>query len=520
MIGNSSSIGGRLVSASVLRVTYLVAAGLASFLLMPLLVHRLGDRTYGFWSLALSFIFYYTLLDVGLSSAVSQHISGAIGRNERSECRAIFNAALRIQSIMGAVALLVTVALAWSAPLFSHNPADAPLFAKVILILGVGTALGFPARVYGGVLESEVRYDVRSWLAFLSLALRTGFIVWVVLADQGLVALAWATQLAILPETLLQIWFARRVAPWARIESLGRLSEAVKPLLSYIIYSTLTFIADLVRFQIDPLVISALIGLAAVTHYRVAGVFTQYYFQVILSSIGMLLPILGRLHGAGNRAGVEDVFYFGSKLSSCLSVFIWFAIVAWGKAFIIRWMGSAYLDGYLPLVVLSLAAFLDVCQKPSIDILYATFNNRVHTYLNSAEGIINLVASLLLARPLGILGVALGTLIGASIIRIVIQPWYVCKVTGLSCGNYLVFLVKTVARCSCLAAAAIALVSWGLTPNYFWLATSAIGATILYGIGSWLLVLNQSEREKLLSAIRRSAGQESTDSAVLGRAVV
>jgi O-antigen/teichoic acid export membrane protein len=232
----------------------------------------------------------------------------------------------------------------------------------------------------------------------------------------------------------------------------------------------------------------------------------------------MLFPILGRLHSAGNRARVEEAFYFGTKVATCISVFICFAIVAWGKAFIIRWMGSPYLDGYLPMVVLALAAFLDACQKPSIDFLYATFNNRIHTYLNSAEGLLNLLFSLALARPLGILGVALGTLIGACVVRITVQPWWVCKVTGLPYTDYLMFLVKTVLRCGGLAAAAIAIVAWGITPNYFWLVTSAISSTALYGIGSWWIVLDGPEREKLFSAIKRGARQ--TTNPALSRAAV
>ena len=69
-------------------------------------------------------------------------------------------------------------------------------------------------------------------------------------------------------------------------------------------------------------------------------------------------------------------------------------------------------------MVLSLAVLLDVGQNPSISLLYATFKHRFYTYMNCAEGAINLVISLLLARPLGILGVALGTLIGAFIVRV------------------------------------------------------------------------------------------------------
>jgi O-antigen/teichoic acid export membrane protein len=153
------------------------------------------------------------------------------------------------------------------------------------------------------------------------------------------------------------------------------------------------------------------------------------------------------------------------------------------------------------MVVLSIAVLLDVGQSPSIGLLYATFNHRFYTYVNLAEGIINLIVSLALARPLGILGVALGTLIAAIVIRLAVQPWWVCKAVGLQYGNYMRVLGGNVLRCGFLVAVAIAFSAWGMRPSYPYLIGSAICATAIYTAGVWLLVFNGSEREQLLSAI-------------------
>jgi O-antigen/teichoic acid export membrane protein len=329
--GNFSSIGRRLLSGSLLRMSNLVAGAVASFFLMPFIVHHLGDRIYGFWSLAAAFIGYYSLLDLGLSSAISQYMCIAIGRKDHPECRVVFNTAFGLQLLVGVAALLVTGLVAAATPLICHNPADARLFWKVILILGVNTALGFPTRVYWAVLEAQLRFDVQSWLANLGLALRTGLIVWAVLSGGGLLALSWMALISTVPVTALQVWLARREAPWARIDTGFFKPKIVKSFFSYSFYSFTVYLGDIVRFQIDPLVISGLIGLAAVTHYKVAGVLAQYYLQIIIVSVGMLLPVLSRFHGAGNRQALEEVFFFGTKLSCCVSVLIFFGLAGWGQ---------------------------------------------------------------------------------------------------------------------------------------------------------------------------------------------
>jgi len=502
----------------VLRLGNLFLAAISSLLLMPFIVHHLGDRLYGFWTLVGVFIGYYGLLDFGFSSAVSQYICLALGKNDPDECRAVFNTAFRIQSFLGVLALFATAGLAVAAPWLCHSPADAALFWRVIVILGVNAALGFPSRAYAGLLDAHLRFDIQSWLGILGLFLRTGLIVLAVLKGGGLLALAWMTLFASLPVIALQIWFARQEAPWARIDRSSIEPKRAKAFFSYSIYTFLAVIGDILRFQLDSFVIAGFIGLAAVTHYRIASVFSSYYIAIITCFIGMIQPVLSRLHGAEDRSGIEKVFFFATKVSLCISTFIGLSLISWGKPFISRWMGSKYEDAYWPLVVLTFAVLIDVGQCPSISLLYATFKHRFYTYLNGAEGIINLAISLALAKPLGIVGVALGTLIAAFLIRVVAQPIWVCRVSGLHYGAYMKFMAGTMLRCGLLMGAAILVASWGLRPSYPWLVGSAICASGIYAVGSWLFVFNERERKQLL-AMLTNRGKKGVELEPVGAAV-
>ena len=188
-----NSTGRKLLSGSVLRLVNLFLSAVTSFFLMPFIVHHLGDRLYGFWSLAAAFIGYYGLLDFGFSSAVSQYICIAIAQKNQEECRSVFNSAVRIQSFLGGLALLLTAAIAAAAPWFCKSPEDAALFWKVIAILGVNMAISFPFRAYSGLLEAELRFDIQAGLGILSTLLRTVLVVWAILQGGGLLALSWMT---------------------------------------------------------------------------------------------------------------------------------------------------------------------------------------------------------------------------------------------------------------------------------------------------------------------------------------
>ncbi|WP_348260834.1 oligosaccharide flippase family protein [Telmatobacter sp. DSM 110680] len=497
----SGSTGRKLLMGSIFRIANLAGAVASSLFLMPLIVHHLGDRVYGFWSLAWTFIGYYGLLDFGLSSAVSQYLSIAIGRKDEAESQAVFNTALRLQSILGVVALAITVGLAAATPLLCHDPNDAAFFWKVIVVLGINAAISFPVRVYTGILESELRFDVQSGLDFLGLVLRTGLITWAVLSGGGLLALALASLVGAIPIVVLQVALARRESPWARISRTPFDRKRSKAFLSYSIYTFIATSADTLRYQLDPLVISAFIGLVAVTHYRIAGVFARYYVEALLALMRLFQPLLSRHHGAGDDEAVERVFYFATKVTLSVSVFICAVVIAYGKPFIALWMGVKYQDAYPAMVVLSIAVFLDVCQSPSVGLLYSTFNHKYYTYMNLAEGLLNLAFSIALVRPMGILGVATGTLAGALAIRVVVQPIVVCKSSHISYPVYVRFLAGNILRFGVLMGVSLLILASHSVSSYTWLVGLVSVTTSVYAAGCWIFGFSGSERGQVTKAI-------------------
>ena len=504
--GNLSAMGRKLLPGSVLRLANLFTAAITSLFLMPFIVHHLGDHLYGFWTLAATFVGYFGLLDFGLSSAVSQYLGMAIGKNDSMECSAVFNAALRIQLLLGGVALFVTGVLVVAVRWLSHDPANAALFSKVIAILGLNVALWFPARAYGGILEAQLHFDVQAGLGMLTTLLRTLLIVLAIRNGGGLLALAWMTLLASLPVIALHGYVVKRCAPWAQIDRRPTDRKRVAGFFSYSVYTFLAVIGDIFRFQVDSVVIAGFIGLVAVTHYRVASVFMKYYSDIVMAIVGIAQPVMSRLYGARDSENLEKVMFFATRISLCVSSFIGLGLVVWGKPFINRWMGLRYQDAYWPLVALSFAVMLDVGQSPSVALLYATFKHRFYTYLNCGEGLLNLVVSLLLVKPLGVLGVALGTLIAAFIVRALAQPFWVCKATGLSYRKYMRFLGETLLRSAVLSAAVIAISAWGLRPSYPALISSALCATAMFIVGAWFAVFKRTEREQLWEVVMNRKG--------------
>jgi O-antigen/teichoic acid export membrane protein len=496
-----ASAARQLTSASAFRILNIFATTTVSLLMMPFVVHTLGDRMYGLWGLVATLLGYYGLLDCGLTPAVCQHVAAALGRGDRAACNNVVSASLRFLLLVGVLVLLLSGVAAACAPRFARSAADAALFAQILLILGMSTALSFPSRVFTGFLIANLRYDLMVGAELVALALRTSLILSVLLLGHGLVAMAWATFAGGVTAMLLQAGATLRKYPWLRLRLSAPGAGLTRSLASYSIFSFAGQLSDRLRFQADPVVISMFVGLAAVTHYRIASTLTQQFIVLTVAVTGVFAPLFSRLYGASDPEKLRATFFFATKVSICITTFLGFGLIAWGRPFILRWMGPGYLDAYAPLVILTVAITFDLWQAPSVDLLYAIAKHRAYACLNFIEGILNLGLSLWLVRRYGMVGVALGTLGAMTVMRLAVQPLWTCRLSALSYRAYM--RTAGAALGGTLVAASMVWLAcgWVIGPGYWRLAGSAGAALCMYALVAMFLVFSSTERQRVWTAL-------------------
>src|SRR5437588_11948842 len=91
----------KLITGSATRVLNTIATAIVAMLITPFVVHVLGDRMYGIWTLVATFVGYYGLLELGLSQAITRYLSRSLGSVDPEECNRVFNTSLRIYLALG-----------------------------------------------------------------------------------------------------------------------------------------------------------------------------------------------------------------------------------------------------------------------------------------------------------------------------------------------------------------------------------------------------------------------------------
>jgi O-antigen/teichoic acid export membrane protein len=346
-----------------------------------------------------------------------------------------------------------------------------------------------------------LRFDQTASIEILNLGLRNGLIVLVLSMGFNVVGLAWAALIASIPINFLYIYYAKRNLPFLRFERKKWEWQTVRALFSYSLFSFVAHLADIIRFQVDNLIVASFVGLTAVTHYRIAGALTEYYIGLMIAVFGVFSSVFSQQEGGNDLTAMRKTFFFASKVSVCVSSFVGFGLLAWGKSFIVRWMGAQYLDSYPCLVVLVLGCTIALWQMPSISLLYGISKHKYLALFTSVEALANLFLSLLLVRRYGMFGVAFGTFLPMTLVKLFVQPFYVCHVLSISYSDYLRPMGRTLAIALGSLAVPALLSARFAAPDYKTLTALGVISTISYALPLFFFEFTPAETLMLKRAI-------------------
>ncbi len=494
----------KLALGSSARVLHLLLLTVIGFTLSPYMIHKLGAVQYGLWALANAFVGYYSLLDLGLSGAVFTHMSHALGAGEHQEATKIYSTGFSAFSALGA-ALVVMTLLICSGILLVH-PDHATTLALVVLIVGFQTAIGFPMRAPFGVLNAGSHFEITSFVLILSALLRTVGTVWVLYDGYGVVPVAVVNLLSWIPGYIFVSFAVHWRYPFIPASSLGGWDKPTgQKLVRFGVPVLVGQVADRIRLQSDAIVVSFFYGLRYVTHYNIATTLVMYYMDGITSIIGVLTPVLTMQMGSRDVEGMKRSLFMGTRIAVCSGGFVAFGLICWGKAFIQRWVGIEYEDSYMVLVILTVAMTIDLWQFTAVNALYATLHQKTYAKINISEAVANLALSLALAKPFGMIGVAIGTLVPSIIIRGCIQPWIIQRKLEISAPRFYAMSLRALLRTAACLVIPFVITHYLLKANYPALFLTGGLCLVAFALPLWKLEFNMAGAERVTRYFRRAA---------------
>jgi O-antigen/teichoic acid export membrane protein len=400
---------------------------------VPVLTRGLGDSEYGIWILVGSFVLYLELFEFGFGSTTIRYVAGALARGDQQEARVAVATSFWLLAVPGVAALFLGVGLAAAFPhLFDLDPALVTPTQVLLVLLAFDLALSIPSDTFGGVLVAAQRFDLlNTTLIVTSLAQLAGIGI-VISAGGDLVALGITTIALSLLGQLSRFVLARRIVPDLSVSpSLVRRS-LLRPYAGASVWFFVQEISVVVIQRIDALVVGAVSGVASAGVYGVGQKLALLGDRLVDPAIAVFFPHAAGLAAQDDREGLRAATRTACRIAVGVALPPCLVIALLAAPALDAWVGDDFHEARLVVVYLAAATALSAMRKPAQLVLNGVGALRTPALLNAVEAAANLVLSIVLCHTMGLVGVALATLISSGTVTVLLFMPFAARAIGLS----------------------------------------------------------------------------------------
>lgn len=412
-------------------------------MLFPFIVSHVGKEVYGAYLLVTTFIGYFGVLDFGVGAAVAKYIAEFVGKNDREGAGKIINSSLFFYTIIGFISATTLLILSFYFDrIFKIGPANVIIMRQLFWVAALSSLFVWPGRTFDGVLYGLQRFD---FLAISNIAstILTGISAYLIFTHNlGMVWFVALFYFFIILRYLVSYIIVRYYILKTTIHFPYFDKKTSKTIFSFSFFFFLSAVLSLFIFNFDSFVIGAFASVSAVTLYSVGYGLQQGFRSINNLMIGPIFPASAEMEGKNEQDKQKELLFKGTKYVTIIFVPLVIITIIFAKLFITNWMGPGFTESILPAQVL--IAFWMFGNTINVGANLATAKGYVKVFfkINLLNALLNVGLSLALVRPLGILGVVLGTTIPMVLVDFPLSLYQILKIMKVSFKDFFNLAIK------------------------------------------------------------------------------
>jgi O-antigen/teichoic acid export membrane protein len=415
---------------------------------------------------------------------VVRYVSKAKASGDLNYASRVISTSLFSYTGIGVFALMLTVLVSVYVDRFFHiDPAFEGQTRWLLLMVGSAVALGFPLGVASGVLEGLQKFDVLSWTNIASTLLRAALIVWALHHGYGLLMAAFITVTLPLVSSVVRTAVAARLLPVpVGLKYVDR--ATIREMAGYSSTMMIMIVSARLRFKSDSIIIGTFLSSVAITYFNIGSRIVDYAGEVVESLAQIFVPMSSHSHALGDMDRLRKIFVAGNRFCAFTIFPICAILILLGRSVIEAWVGARYVaQSYPVLLILLIPTTLMLAQAASGRVLLGMSRQGTWAMVTLIEGIVNIALSVLLVRPYGIMGDALGTALPLAATGLFFLPWHVCRQLQIRMSLYLreAYLLPVIV-CVPLVAGLLLMQQWFVPHNYVELGAHLGVGGVVYGL--------------------------------------
>jgi O-antigen/teichoic acid export membrane protein len=430
----------------------------ATYVLTPFVIHSIGREGYGTWTLITSLMGYLGLLALGVPMACVRYLAGHVAEGDTRQMNRVIGSCAGLYLLIGAVALVIGAVLTVVFHVYEIPRGLQGQAAVAYGLMVLYVSAGFIGLLPEGILFAHLDFVTRNAVRMAGVVLRLGLTVALLKLSASLVVLALVQIVCLAFDFGVSWLLIRRSHPTVRMSLSDFDRGTVRKIFSFSLYVLLLQAGARLAFETDALVIGAFLGVGVVPFYVVANSLIVYLMEFVIAIAAVVSPMATKLSTEGRMDELRSIFFKWSKVALSLTILAGLFLIVLGPSFLGQWIDPSFEEpGGQVLQILMLSSFLFLpARGVALPILMGLGKPKAPTIAFLVAGALNLVLSIVLAGPLGLVGVALGTAIPNALFALVALV-LACRELGITPAHYAHYVVP---RAALGAVPVLALLLW------------------------------------------------------------
>ena len=399
-----------------------------TLLLTPYILKHLDVGEFGVWVLLSVFTSSFNLLDMGLGSSFIKYISTYYTHEDYDRINEVLFSGLLFYVLFGV--LLTSVGMAVERPLFEwfHITEASQVFLFVLISCSLQNIAIMFLSVFKGMQRMDKSNAIEVKMSIINII---GTVVFLE-AGLGMLGLAVNSALCSFAAVVLTWWTVRTSMP--KIKLGWNFNRALlEEMFGYGVKMQVSRLGGLICFQVDKLIISRFLGIAAVSFYEVGSRLTSFMRAVPLVMISALIPATSELGARNDREKIRQTYYLASKWVCMMTVAMVGFVILEARSVVNFWIGRPGFETSIVLIqILAIGYGVNVmggaASQTGAGVGRPEFDMKSTVLL----AIMNPILSWILVQRFGAAGAATGTSIAMVVASIYLLVTFHNKYLGNS----------------------------------------------------------------------------------------
>jgi O-antigen/teichoic acid export membrane protein len=378
----------------------------------PRYISLTSKELFGIWLLVNSVIGWISIADSGINVALSRSLILNNSNKEGINNSVLISTSFFAFILTGIIFLIIGILILYFGPRLFHLPINLEKPYKYLLIIClISSIISLPLSIYTSILESKFQQSFLRINNTISTLIGTlsGFLL--IINNVGIISLGFGLLISVLLNGLVNIYKSNKISEY-KLNIKYFNYKVLKDLFNFGAYFQIGKIGNVIALNADNIIITILFGPSVVVGYNFTFKLSQLFGNMIASKIPIsILPAFTHNLALGETDKLKDIV---RKLINILirsSLLFGILIIVLNKYFVTWWVGSSNFSGWNLTYIFALWTIYETLYRGSNAIIYAHGDLKKWSFYSLLEGVINLLLSYFLGKYIGIVGVAVATIL-------------------------------------------------------------------------------------------------------------